>query len=127
MQRDTASSRDIRRFFGAWLQALVFVFLAQCGHAPTDSGVAETGVPVIFSFVDPGAQRVCIAGDFNQWSGESHCMTREKGTWSVRVHLHPGRRAYQFVIDDKAWIPDPEASLYEENGFGSQNSIVIVE
>ncbi len=127
MKRETASPYNIRGLSGAWLQALVFVLLAQCGHAPPDSGAAGTGVPVVFSLVDSGAERVCIAGSFNQWSSETHCMTRDEERWTVRVYLPPGRCAYQFVIDDKAWIPDPEAPLFEENGFGSQNSILIVE
>ncbi len=127
MKRETASTYDIRRTAGAWILALAVVLLAQCGHAPPEDAVEGAGVPVLFSYVDSEARRVCIAGSFNQWSTKSHCMTRKKNRWTVRVYLPPSRCAYQFVIDDKAWIPDPEAPLQEENGFGSRNSIVIVE
>lgn len=127
MQWETTSPHTIRKKCVVWVQTLVFVLFAQCGHAPMDGTGKDAGIPVSFSYVDSRAQRVCIAGSFNQWSAEAHCMTRENDRWTARVRLPPGRFAYLFVIDEETWLPDPEATLFEESGFGSKNSIVIVE
>ncbi len=127
MQWKKGSPNRIRKLFGVWIQALLFVLFAQCGHAPLDRAGEDKMTPVSFYFIDPGAERVCIAGSFNEWSKEAHCMTREKDRWTVRIYLSPGRCAYLFVIDGRLWLPDPNAPLLEESGFGSKNSIVIVE
>ncbi|MCP4687186.1 MAG: hypothetical protein GY859_03990 [Desulfobacterales bacterium] len=127
MQRETTSSRAIRSPFVVWIQALLLVLLAQCGHAPPEEQREGSGIPVTFFYVDSTAGRVCVAGGFNQWSKETHCMTRENGRWTALIYLPPGRCAYLFVVDDRVWLPDPDAPFYEDSGFDSKNSVVIVE
>ena len=79
------------------------------------------------TYVDSGASKVCIAGTFNQWSPESHCMRNERGTWSIHLRLPPGRYEYVLVIDGSLWKPDPNSPLREESGFGVDNSVFRVE
>jgi 1,4-alpha-glucan branching enzyme len=83
--------------------------------------------PVLFRYVAEEAKKVCIAGSFNQWSPSSHCMGRSKSTWTLQLVLPRGRYPYLFVIDDYIWKPDPGAILWEESGFGTKNSILVVE
>ncbi len=128
MRMETAAPHTTRGLPCVWILVLVFVLLAHCGHAPPEGGEGEsTDIPVSFSYVDPEAKRVCVTGSFNQWAKEGHCMTREKDRWIATVRLPPGRWAYLFVIDDRLWLPDPDAPLYEDSGFDSKNSVVIVE
>jgi hypothetical protein len=84
-------------------------------------------VAVIFSLVAPHAGQVCVAGSFNQWSAQNHCLSRGGESWTVRIALPPGRYSYVFVVDGGDWQTDPGAVLGEDNGFGSRNSVLIVE
>ena len=84
-------------------------------------------IPVAFTYRDDQAQKVCIAGSFNEWSPQSHCMKKDKNTWTLELSLPPGRYAYLFWVDDRISKPDPGAALTEESGFGTRNSILVVE
>lgn len=73
------------------------------------------------------AQSVCILGDFNQWTPDSHCLKQRKGLWSIRMTLPRGPVHYAFIVDGKQWVMDPKALYVENDGFGQQNSVVMVE
>lgn len=77
----------------------------------------------------PGASMVCIVGDFNNWSINSHPMKRLKsGDFSICLELEPGRHyQYRYLIDDLRWENDWEADSYVATPYGdSENSVVIV-
>jgi 1,4-alpha-glucan branching enzyme len=82
---------------------------------------------VRFSHVDPKASEVCLVGSFNDWSARSHCLTKSGDTWSLEVMLPPGRHQYAYLIDGKTWREDPGAVLNEDTGFGTKNSILIID
>jgi hypothetical protein len=54
-------------------------------------------------------------------------MNQDKNTWTLRLSLPPGRYPYLFLIDDRTSKLDPGAVLTEESGFGTKNSILVVE
>ena len=70
-----------------------------------------------FSLSAPQAQRVSIAGDFNQWNPSSHPLQQDtKGTWSMSLDLKPGKYEYRFLLDGE-WQNDPNcASLSRLSG-----------
>jgi 1,4-alpha-glucan branching enzyme len=105
----------------------LLIFLCQCTHFPGKITQDEEGIPVVFTFVDPQAKKVCLGGSFNQWSPQAHCMKKEKGVWTLSLSLPPGRYPYLFLVNDQVWKLDPGVTLTEENGFGSKNSVLIVE
>lgn len=72
------------------------------------------------------ARDVYLAGDFNDWTPNSLRMKREGNTWVVDVHLSAGKHLYKFVVDGK-WIIDPANPLWEENEYGTGNSIIWME
>ncbi len=113
------------------MRLLVFfflpIFLCQCAPLSKDVTQDEENIPVVFNYTDDRAQKVCIAGSFNQWSPQSHCMKKEKNTWMLSLSLPPGRYPYLFLIDDRVSQLDPGTSLTEESGFGTKNSILVVE
>ncbi|MBW2091523.1 MAG: isoamylase early set domain-containing protein [Deltaproteobacteria bacterium] len=83
-------------------------------------------IEVIFTYT--GLHKsVCLCGDFNDWSTESHCFKKQGGVWTIRVLLPPGRYRYAFLLDGEKWTPDPKALFQEDDGFGMKNSILIVE
>ena len=77
----------------------------------------------------PGANRVQVAGDFNQWNaadtGSEMEPTDQPGVWQREVALPPGRYAYRLVIDGR-WHSDPANPYVESNPYGELNSVVEV-
>jgi len=79
-----------------------------------------------FAFYAPGARRISLAGDFNNWDVEGFKMKRDsKGTWKATINLEPGRYEYRFWVDG-VWHDDPNAQERVDNPFGSQNCVKIV-
>jgi 1,4-alpha-glucan branching enzyme len=75
----------------------------------------------------PQAQRVSIAGDFNQWNPSSHPLQRDiKGTWRISLDLKPGKYEYRFLLDGE-WQNDPNCDSFVENPFSTSNCLKIVE
>jgi 1,4-alpha-glucan branching enzyme len=46
--------------------------------------------------------------------------------WTIDVPLEPGVYQYAFVVDGAEWRPDPRAVSHVDDGFGRENSVVIV-
>ena len=83
--------------------------------------------PVIkFVLVAPQAARVAVVGDFNGWDISATPAKRQPdGTWTTFVSLPPGRHVYSFVVDDQ-FIRDPDAPRAPDDGFGQNNSVIVV-
>jgi 1,4-alpha-glucan branching enzyme len=82
---------------------------------------------VNFSFLAPQAERVFIAGDFNEWDTTSHPMKKDKkGVWKVSLNLAPGLYQYKFFVDGD-WQNDPNCISLVENQFGTFNGLVEVK
>jgi hypothetical protein len=101
--------------------------LIQCSYGLWQSRPQEVGVPVQISYQDFQAKKVCISGDFNHWSPQADCLVKEGDHWSTELWLTPGRYQYLFIIDERLWKPDPGAPLIEDSGFGTENSVLIVD
>jgi 1,4-alpha-glucan branching enzyme len=102
------------------------ILLAGCISRPpaprTDGTVAVT-----LSLQAPGAASVCMAGSFNRWSRDAHCMRGpgRDGAWTILLDLPPGRYEYLFVLDGSEWVPDP-AAPFADDGLGGRNSVLVV-
>jgi 1,4-alpha-glucan branching enzyme len=97
------------------------------------SSMAASGLPVSdtvvkFVFLAPQAANVSLVGDFNGWDATKMPMVRtpHSGLWTVTLPLTAGRHLYQFVVDG-TWIPDPNAPLAGDDGFGGANSVRLVQ
>lgn len=87
----------------------------------------EPKVFVRLVLLQPGAQSVSVAGDFNGWNpGQTKLERSEGGMWTATIPLKPGRYQYMFVIDGKQWIADPLAGEASGDGFGSENAVLDV-
>jgi 1,4-alpha-glucan branching enzyme len=91
----------------------------------TKTKVLTRKVP--FEFLAPEAQKVYLAGDFNNWDASSNPMKKyRKGIWKTALSLPPGRYEYRFLVDGN-WENDPSCCDCVPNEFGSQNCVRIVE
>lgn len=82
--------------------------------------------PVRFRLEAPGANRVCVAATFNEWSPTSTPLKKaRRGEWEVELKLTPGTYEYRFVVDGQ-WLDDPHAKGSVPNPYGGQNSVVSV-
>ncbi len=106
---------------------------AEAAAAETDRkiaafyGVRQEAGEVVFSARFEQADKVLIAGDFNNWSPVSTPMQggSTPGHWSARLPLMPGRYRYRLVVDGQ-WMTDPHNQDVEENQFGELNNVIEV-
>ncbi len=82
----------------------------------------------VFTFYGDDAQKVEIAGDFNNWvsSTEWQMENIEKGVWARVLHLEPGKYRYKFVVDGK-WMVDPRNPKIERDESGNVNSLIEIK
>jgi len=94
----------------------------------TARSVASAAVPTRFMLVAPGASKVTLVGDFNDWSVDSTPLVNgvSGGLWTVTVPLPPGRYRYAFLVDGRTWRPDPGAPPALDDDFGRPNSVLTI-
>jgi 1,4-alpha-glucan branching enzyme len=73
----------------------------------------------------PDAKRVVLSGSFNGWSLNGYRMQKWGGRWVIPVYLNPGKYIYKYIVDGK-WILDPSNDLWEENEYGTNNSVLWI-
>lgn len=89
---------------------------------------ADAKQVISFVFHSPQANSVAVVGSFNEWSPQGNAMRRlENGAWILTLPLNAGRYSYVFLVDGQLLEPDPRAAMGEDDGFGTRNSILIVE
>ena len=98
--------------------------------AANETGIARTPArrrgAVTFSFKDPGALLVELAGSFNaDWSPEAMKDRDGDGTWELVKFLEPGAWQYKFIVDG-SWATDPTNPKKVSDGFGGHNSLLEV-
>ena len=85
--------------------------------------------PVTFMLRAPGATRVSVVGDFNNWDASATPMAHSGSgdLWVLNVRLPRGVHLYSFVLDGSEWRPDPSAPLAADGSFGGHNSVIVVD
>jgi 1,4-alpha-glucan branching enzyme len=82
--------------------------------------------PVTFAFFSPDAQKVFLAGAFNEWDPKRTPLARrDTGRWEVEISLKPGTYEYRLVVDG-VWQEDPMSPRFAANPFGGLNSVIVV-
>lgn len=72
------------------------------------------------------AKEVIVTGSFNKFNNEGYRMSKKDGKWVLPVYLAPGKTIYKFIVDGE-WILDPGNELWEDNEYGTGNSVVWIE
>ena len=96
---------------------------ASSGHPNPPPAHTKT---VTLEYPDASAQRVYVAGTFNNWQPRATPMLPfGHGRWMKELSLAPGTYEYLFVVDGK-WVPDRQAGDSIANPFGGVNSVLKV-
>ena len=140
-ERSAASSGRSGSRAGWWVAGLAACVAAAAGVALRGAhrdAVAPRAVaavpaaaparPVQFELVAPASSRVSVVGDFNDWDPRASPMMRagERGLWSVRLSLPPGRYRYTFLVDGKRWVRDPSEPPALGNDFDTPTSVITI-
>jgi len=125
-----------RNIFNLLIVIMLFT-LVGCGRfsrfggreIKSSAGPEITAGSVRFLLYSTDAEKIAVAGSFNNWSKSVDFLSRsdEKGLWEITLPLSAGRYEYKFVIDGKEWIPDPGNLNTVDDGFGELNSVVVVQ
>lgn len=80
----------------------------------------------------PDAEKVFLAGTFNDWKSDATPMSKgDDGKWTADIELSPGRYEFKFVVDGE-WCceancdPDGECPQCVANDFGTMNRVCEV-
>jgi len=95
---------------------------------PQATGPKTTSQGVLFSFKAPaGTMAVYLAGEFNGWRPDLDLMSDDDGdgVWTITYDLQPGTYQYKFVADGQ-WFQDPNNPKAAPDGFGGNNSVLVV-
>ncbi len=107
----------------------LFPTLAPGAEAAADPGATEPCGLTHFRY-DPGGRSlssVSVAGSFNAWSPTAWPMSLDaSGVWVLDQTLAEGTHQYKLVLDGSEWVTDPSNSDHAADGFGGQNSVIVV-
>ncbi len=83
--------------------------------------------PAEFRLYAPKANRVTLAGSFNNWNTRAMAAKKDsQGNWIAKASLKPGRYEYKFFVDG-TWVNDPNSRWAVYNNFGTQNNIIEIK
>jgi hypothetical protein len=72
------------------------------------------------------AEKVIIAGSFNNWNEEAFQMQKTEFGWQLKLQVKPGEYQYKFIVDGN-WITDPDNPHQVRNEFDGFNSVMNVK
>ena len=75
-----------------------------------------------------GADTASLCGEFNEWDPKANPMKKRKdGSFDVTISLKPGQEyRFRYLIDGEHWENDWNADSYQNNPYGTQDSIISV-
>ena len=93
---------------------------------PQPAPAPGNGSGTVFSYADPAAKSVFLAGEFNDWSATANPLQKDRsGVWTVTVPLKPGKYQYKFVVDG-TWKQDAANPDRTDDTYGGKNSVKSV-
>ena len=81
-----------------------------------------------FSYFDPGAREVILAGDFNDWLPSDRFRLKRQGggNWTLHLPLEAGEYHYKFIVDGRA-REDPANPKRDVGERGQIMSVMAVD
>lgn len=90
---------------------------------------------VQFRLNAPGARRVIVVGNFNNWGNIADLARYRlhrwpyRRVWSLRIILPPGTHEYLFLVHEEhglSWKPDPHCLIRRPNPYGGENCVITI-
>ncbi|MBN2737723.1 MAG: hypothetical protein JXR70_12135 [Spirochaetales bacterium] len=104
--------------------SLIIIFGAVFGVITLQRSNQSTEVIVCFTLYAPEASTVSLVGDFTDWHPLELDLDQQ-GNWIKSIGLKPEQSyLYNFLINGQTWIPDPQADMNIDDGFGGKNSVI---
>jgi Carbohydrate-binding module 48 (Isoamylase N-terminal domain) len=125
--RQEASRHPVLRWAPFAAAAVLMIALGSflAGYLAGGRGMSQQMVKVHLALEAPSAVQVAVVGDWNGWNPKAQPMKRQDGKWEIILDLERGRSyQYQFLVNGKEWIPDPNNLVKVNNGFGGKNSLI---
>jgi len=72
------------------------------------------------------AKTVRLSGQLNDWAEDGYTLAHQGDTWTISLRLKPGKCIYKFIVDGE-WVLDNTNKQWEQNEFGTGNSVFWVE
>jgi len=116
-----------KKAFIWWAGPLIVLVIISIFAGETLASVEKAEGGIKFTYYDPDAGQVFLAGSFNNWSANATPMKKdEAGYWTVVLQLSPGKHEYKFVVDG-AWITDLDNPNSKPDPYGGMNSVVEID
>lgn len=108
--------------------ALMGLLLVKNGYLP-DQEPSLTPVRFVLNDQGQGIRAVSVIGSFNDWRADGAKMwyDDDSGRWVLEAMLPPGDHEYTFLINGETVMPDPQAQMIRDDGFGNKNSVIFVD
>ncbi|OIQ49078.1 hypothetical protein BerOc1_00998 [Pseudodesulfovibrio hydrargyri] len=108
--------------------ALLALVLVTSNNPMDGGGPSLATVRFVLHDTDMSARRVSVIGSFNNWRADRSVMwySPDAQAWILEAQLPPGDHEYLFLVNGKQLVPDPNAPMTSDDGFGNRNSIVFV-
>ncbi len=102
------------------------VIAGQLKESISRSSASGSMLKVEFSLYAPDANKVYIAGQFNDWDTKSLPMKKSRdGSWRITLKLPRGKCEYKYFVDG-AWAQDIACAETVPNAFGTANCMITV-
>lgn len=109
-------------FIMSILSLAAVLSFADVAAKKNDAGEVE----VTFTYNNPKAENVFLAGTFNDWAPDVEAMEKtETGFTLTKTFAEDAEFAYKFVADEN-WTTDLNAPDFVDDGFGGKNSHAVV-
>jgi len=104
------------------------LYVFKGNHEGILDGRPRDRIPIVLSLEVPDARSVAVMGSFNNWLPQECELQKHNGgaIWTVTLRLPAGRYEYAFLVDGGKIVPDPRAGLYQDDGFGNSNTVLVV-
>ena len=75
----------------------------------------------------PWAQKVFIAGTFNNWDTKAMPLIKDAhGVWRIKTSIAPGKHEYKYFVDGE-WDQYTPATECVDNVFGTKNCVMKIQ
>jgi hypothetical protein len=105
------------------MAAAIVIFFVFVSRSPVES----TSTPYRFVIYQPDVSRVEITGSFTKWETVPMNRAGSSGYWEVTLDVAEGEHRFTYILDGHQRFADPTILIREQDDFGGENSILLVD